>query len=363
MERLMYILFEFGYVLVFGILGSITLFLQTNQEKGIEYYTKARKTLGIALMSLSCYCIYRLFDPQDHHNFSDFWILTTFTLIFSWMTYATILFLIETPRYKIKHFLIDGLSPTVPMVIMGIIGMCCPKTQTVIKFILGAIFTIKCSWMLYVCIREYRRCNEELENYYAEGPDTKWIRLIIYIASAFSVITVTAFYVTSIHPMYYFMTPILYTFFVFKIINFAPKKIDAIRRQNTMMTEKPESVKKISADLELKIQPLLIKWVEQKGFCKANITIKDVAIEIGTNHNYLSQYINKHLKLTFQVWLNTLRIEESKILLTDGAKRSIEAIGEKVGFSQLYNYSRWFKIITGTTPFQYRKQSNKASIL
>ena len=80
MERLMYILFEFGYVLVFGILGSITLFLQTNQEKGMEYYTKARKTLGIALMSLSCYCIYRLFDPQDHHNFSDFWILTTFTL-------------------------------------------------------------------------------------------------------------------------------------------------------------------------------------------------------------------------------------------------------------------------------------------
>ena len=80
-------------------------------------------------------------------------------------------------------------------------------------------------------------------------------------------------------------------------------------------------------------------------------------MEMGTNHNYLSQYLNNHVEKTFQVWLNTLRIEESKILLTDGNKRSIEEVGEMVGFNQIYNFSRWFRAVTGTTPFKYRKEN------
>ena len=83
--------------------------------------------------------------------------------------------------------------------------------------------------------------------------------------------------------------------------------------------------------------------------------MKDVAAEIGTNQNYLSTYINTFLEVSFQVWLNTLRIEESKnILITE--KISIEEVGIKVGIPQSYNFSRWFRIVTSTTPYQYRKQ-------
>lgn len=52
-----------------------------------------------------------------------------------------------------------------------------------------------------------------------------------------------------------------------------------------------------------------------------------------------------------------LRIEESKSLLTDKNKKSIEEIGTMVGFSQTYNFSKWFRTVTGTTPFRYRKEN------
>ena len=97
------------------------------------------------------------------------------------------------------------------------------------------------------------------------------------------------------------------------------------------------------------------KWVLEKHFCTPELNIKDVAAEIGTNHSYLSQYLNNHLGMTFQIWLNTLRIEESKTLLTDGTRRSIEEVGAMVGFSQTYNFSRWFRNVTDTTPFRYRQ--------
>ena len=95
--------------------------------------------------------------------------------------------------------------------------------------------------------------------------------------------------------------------------------------------------------------------VSEKKFCREGLTIKDVALEMGTNQNYLSQYLNNCLNKTFQVWLNTLRIEESKKLLTSSEKMSIEEIGKRVGIPQNYNFSRWFRVVTDMTPFQYRR--------
>lgn len=61
------------------------------------------------------------------------------------------------------------------------------------------------------------------------------------------------------------------------------------------------------------------------------------------------------------VLLNTLRIEESKNLLTSGEKISIEEVGIRVGIPQSYNFSRWFKAITEMTPYQYRKLNYKVT--
>ena len=122
------------------------------------------------------------------------------------------------------------------------------------------------------------------------------------------------------------------------------------------MEKEPEPVKKEkSQDLASKISPLVEEWVKEKKFCREGLTIKDVAMEMGTNQNYLSQYLNNCLNKTFQVWLNTLRIEESKTLLTSPEKISIEEIGIRVGIPQNYNFSRWFRVVTDMTPFQYRR--------
>jgi AraC-like DNA-binding protein len=352
--RLTYILITFGYVIIFGTLGATTLLLQVPNETGLKSYIKSRKTLGYALTALSVYSIIRLIIPQNHAEYIDFWLLITFTLIHSWLTYSSLLFLLETPRYVTRRFIIDGLVPSFLIIACGIAGIFSPQLQPAMQIVFGCIFGLKCAYMFYVCLMEYRKCENELDNYYDEYPDIKWIKGLIYLSLFMSAATLVAFYVTSIHLIYYLSIPVIYTFIIFKIINFAPKRIDAIRKQNANL-EKPEAPKKKNLDIEEKIGPMVTKWVEDKEFCAANLNIKEVAAAIGTNQNYLSQYLNNHLGVTFQVWLNTLRVEESKILLIDGTRRSIEEIGTMVGFSQLYNFSRWFRTITGTTPFQFRK--------
>ena len=354
--KLGYLLITFGYVIFFGILGMSTLLLSVPKEKGLECYKKARKCLGLASSVLSIYCIIRLIVPQQHTEYFDFWLLVTFTLIHSWLTYSSLLFLIETPRYVTRRFLIDGFAPASLMIISGIFGLIYPAATEWMQIIFGLIFGIKCIYMFYICITEYYKCEKEVDNYYDLRPDIRWIKVLIYLSLFMSAATIVAFYVPEIRLLYYLSIPIIYAFIVFKIINFAPRKIDAVRMQNNLVSEPAPEKKKLKG-IDEKIGPKVEKWIAEKKFCTPELNIKDVAMEIGTNHNYLSQYLNNYLDTTFQVWLNTLRIEESKALLTDGTKRSIEEVGTIVGFTQLYNYSRWFRTVTGTTPFQYRKHN------
>lgn len=360
MERLVFILFDFGYAITFGILGIVTLLLNVPKEDGMESYKKARKILGSGLIIMSIYCILRLIYPQHHTIYEDFWILVTVTLLFSWLTYSPLLFLMESPRYLRKRFFIDGVSPTIFLITAGIIGLYHPDIQTEMEILFGIIFGIKCAWMFYTCLKEYNACQNELDNYYDSGTNIRWIKSLIWICLIISISTIVAFYWHTIHFFYYLSIPIVYGYMVFKIVNFTPKKIDDVRKRNETLFEKPEQqeVKPLNRSIIDKVEPLMKKWVESKGFCKADITIKDVAAEMGTNHNYLSQYINNSLEMTFQLWLNTLRIEESKRILIDNRDLSIEEVGAAVGIPQSYNFSKWFKNITMTTPFRYRKENS-----
>lgn len=354
------LLFEFGYVLIFGIMGAASFLLHIPKDKGMESYKKARTSLGAALLTLSLFCIIKILILNTHTEYVDFWLLVTFTLIHSWLTYATMLFLLETPRFLIKHFLVDGIVPTVTMLICGIIGLIYPASQRFMQIVFGCIFGLKCTYMFYICLHEYYKCERELTEYYDQTPNIVWIKRLIYLSIFMSAATLVSFYVTYIHAVYYILIPIIYAYIFVKIINFAPKKIDEIRKQNILMEKeekKEEKEKKKNSDLGDKIRPLVESWIEDRGYCTPELNIKSVAAEIGTNQNYLSQYINNYLDTTFQVWLNTLRIEEAKQILKNGEKLSIEEVGAMVGFPQSYNFSKWFRTVTGTTPYKFRKYS------
>ena len=147
----------------------------------------------------------------------------------------------------------------------------------------------------------------------------------------------------------------------FKVVNYLPRKIDNMRQNKMAKEGVKESAPKVT-NLEDKLKPMVDRWIAEKRYCVANLSIKEVAGQMGTNHNYLSQYLNTKLNMTFQVWLNTLRIEEGKRILAS-ENISIEEVGTKVGIPESYNFSRWFKQVTGTTPLKYRRGEARQSSL
>jgi AraC-like DNA-binding protein len=354
-------LFDFGYVLIFTLLSIILFAVSKNTDNGIQSYIKARISLGTGSLILALTAFGHMMLTPLYTPYITSWVLLSATLVHSWLTYSTFLFLLESPRYLMRHFLIDGLAPTIILIIAGVIGIFVPKTQEAMIVIFGCIFGIKCLKMIYTCYTEYLKCSKEIDNYYDNKLDIDWIRNLLIVALIMSVSTIAVFYIETIYLYYYIATPIIYSFITIKVLNFMPAKIVNIRDRNAMINPVEEENKENVEDdkvLELrdKIGANVEQWVAAKRYCQPELTIKDVAIEMGTNHNYLSTYLNKCLNMNFQTWLNTLRIEESKIHLTSGEKISIEEIGVRVGIPQPYNFSRWFRVLEGTTPYRYKKE-------
>lgn len=105
----------------------------------------------------------------------------------------------------------------------------------------------------------------------------------------------------------------------------------------------------------------IVDWIEKKGYVQSGIVIADVADATGIPAKKLSCYIRSSYDNNFNVWLNTLRIEEAKRIMEHEWTVSVTEISEMVGFSDRSHFSRQFKQITGETAVSYQKKFRKKS--
>ena len=68
------------------------------------------------------------------------------------------------------------------------------------------------------------------------------------------------------------------------------------------------------------------------------------------------------LGTNFQQWLHTLRIEEAKHIMAEDPKIKLYTVANSVGIPKVYNFSRWFKIITGVNALAWRNELHQSKI-
>ena len=93
----------------------------------------------------------------------------------------------------------------------------------------------------------------------------------------------------------------------------------------------------------------------------SQISLDDVAREIGYSANYLSHCIKKRFSFGYPTLLSCIRIERAKTLLSETKKTSLE-IALECGFGSERNFNRQFKNITGLTAKKYKK-SNEVTVI
>ncbi len=110
-----------------------------------------------------------------------------------------------------------------------------------------------------------------------------------------------------------------------------------------------------SAALVEKLEALI---KTDKPYLRADLTIMDVSAMVGTNRTYLSATINRVYGVNFSTYINQLRVEHAKQILSDEQyTQDKQAISDAIamsGFLSEQTFYRVFKEQTGQTPLQYR---------
>ena len=99
----------------------------------------------------------------------------------------------------------------------------------------------------------------------------------------------------------------------------------------------------------------LEKWLEsEKPYLNPDFQLMDLRQVLPLNRTYLSQFINTEYGCSFYQWVNGLRIEEAKRLLTENPEMKLKDIAQQSGFSSPTVFSRIFIRETGMTPRDWK---------
>lgn len=125
------------------------------------------------------------------------------------------------------------------------------------------------------------------------------------------------------------------------------RSIDEVRQ---IMLEKP-SVPESTPDFSAEVEAL---FVEKKLHRNHDLSVSQLAREIGTNRSYLSAWLNNTLGTNFCDFVNGYRIADAEAMLAGGdCSMTQDEIATTVGFNSLSTFRRAFIKKHGITPRQY----------
>jgi len=88
---------------------------------------------------------------------------------------------------------------------------------------------------------------------------------------------------------------------------------------------------------------------------KQKCLLYDASTSVGFDYAYISKLFKKTIGITYNQYVNYLRIQESKKLLKN-TEKTITEIASECGFLSLRAFNRKFSEMVGTTPSAYRNQ-------
>jgi AraC-like DNA-binding protein len=89
------------------------------------------------------------------------------------------------------------------------------------------------------------------------------------------------------------------------------------------------------------------------------LTLQKLATLLGTNRQYLSNYINREKQKTFYEYINDFRLEEAKKLLDNWdveRRHSMDDVATLSGFNSYATFLRSFVKKYGESPSKYLKR-------
>jgi AraC-like DNA-binding protein len=336
----------------------LLVFVRAPQKQTLRPYRITRHALIVSFFLVTVLNVFEI--EQTNSDIKHQLVMLDTLVISSYQIFffsATIITMLDFRSYSVKKVLYE-LLPTTVLAIFGYLFFLSGETTLlhIQYWLLGAYYVLQ--MIRYALF--YRKVNQntvrKLDNFFSEetAKRLKWTSgafIWLFMGGVFSFMSLFlnmwfSLFFTVFYTFFYLYFSIHYLNYVTLFLDMEP----AFQPSEESVL-KDKNVNKSFDQLELAIG----EWEKKKYFAEPGITIEQVAIQLRSNRNYLSTHMNLHRKMTFKEWINLLRIEEAKRLLTEHPDLPVSQIGAMVGLPDKSNFGRQFSKLTGKSPMAWRK--------
>ena len=137
----------------------------------------------------------------------------------------------------------------------------------------------------------------------------------------------------------------------------------------TMVEPQPVAEQPVEPEPEeLKLQQeaafaerMYLLFEKEHVYLNPRLRLSELAMLLGTNRTYLSQYFNQNCESTFYDFVNDYRIHHAKLLL-HSTDDTLETIAMNSGFNSLSTFRRAFVQREGMSPIEFRASNGKIRV-
>lgn len=271
--------------------------------------------------------------------------------------YVYICNLVSRPKAPLKLFLI-----LLPGVVVALGKYAFPELGGIFDNARKLLFAVQVFIVIFFGYRKLRAFDREIANVYAdtEGRDTTAVKHLIIAFVITSLCSAVAnaldrqFFAQSDWILLAVITPFSVMLFALSYIGFTrdfsfeqfvedSKEHDEQPTSDTPAIEESEAGKKI--DELLKTNQL---------YLTQNLKIGDVAEATGICRTYISAYMNQTKGMSFSDYINSMRVEHAKKLLSQDPQNIKKSdVATQSGFSSERSFYRNFKKFTGKKPMEW----------
>jgi AraC-like DNA-binding protein len=235
--------------------------------------------------------------------------------------------------------------------------------QVVAHFlVIGWIGLAYITGITILCYYKFREYASRSDSAPASHKTKRYLSLILFFFALYSISQIFGFalypYIPQRASLYISISVKLFT--AVGVYAIAYLNVQNAHQVAPVMMAYPEPAEKykfssLDDDTANYIQHRLQKLVEtEKIFLQRDLRLKDVADKLGASVHHVSQVLNERLQLSFNDFVNKLRVEEARKMLATGDDSKIESIALDTGFNNKVSFNKAFKKFTGVTPSQYK---------
>ena len=246
-----------------------------------------------------------------------------------------------------------------------------------------ACYLLQLAFYTRYFINIYRANVYRLEEVFDDdlAPRLRWVKQLFFSALAVGLLAVAVILLTdqTLDTAFALVVAAYYTYVTISFINYMPRAafvvkaaIEEAKAQASLepsergqsrpqvreacLTEAPTEGTTTADHLD-HVREAVDRWVADKHYLESDVSIDEIARQMGISRQELNDYFAKVLQLPFRSWRIEQRIREAERILAADPAITTSELYARCGYNDRSNFHKHFTKVTGRSLADYREEA------